>query len=311
MYKTTYRALTSAFAATLLSGVAWAQQSSTPGTTTNPPASTTTTPKKPSTTTTTKSSTAAAKKPAQLVLTTQKDKASYAIGMNIGKGLKDNLSKDAVDINQDILLRGMKDALAGTKPALTDEESKAVLTALQNDVRKHAEELHQAEAAKNAKAGQDYLEANKSKPGVVALPSGLQYKVITEGTGPKPTASDVVVCNYKGTLVDGTEFDSSYKRGKPATFPVGQVIKGWTEALQLMPVGSKWELTIPPSLGYGERGAGPIGPDQTLLFEVELMSIQPKTATPEPKAQPEAQPQAQPQGQPQSQPEAQPQAKPQ
>jgi FKBP-type peptidyl-prolyl cis-trans isomerase len=303
MTKTTYCALTFALAASLLSGIALAQQSSTPST--NPPASTTATPKKPSTSA---SGTTAAKKPAAapLVLSTEKDKASYAIGMNIGKGLKENLSKDAVDINQAILLRGMKDALAGAKPALTDEETKAVLTALQNDVRKHGEELHQAEAAKNAKTGQNFLEANKSKPGVVALPSGLQYKVITQGTGPKPTASDVVVCNYKGTLIDGTEFDSSYKRGKPATFPVGQVIKGWTEALQLMPVGSKWELTIPPSLGYGERGAGPIGPDQTLLFEVELMSIQSKSTgpgptSPEPKTQPQAQPQAQPQSQPQQQ----------
>lgn len=313
MCKTTYRALTFALAGTLLSGLAWAQQSSTPSTNTNPPASTTATPNKPSTSTTTKSGSTAAKKPAApLVLNTQKDKASYAIGINIGKGLKENLTKDAVDINQEILLRGMKDALAGNKPALTDDETKAVLTELQNDVRKHAEELHEAEATKNSKAGQEFLDANKAKPGVVALPSGLQYKVITEGTGPKPTSSDVVVCNYKGTMIDGTEFDSSYKRGKPATFPVGQVIKGWTEALQLMPVGSKWELAIPPSLGYGERGAGPIGPNQTLLFEVELMSIQPKTAgpgmvNPEPKVQP----QTQPQGQQQSQPGTQPQAKPQ
>jgi len=147
------------------------------------------------------------------------------------------------------------------------------------------------------------------------LPSGLQYKVIQQGTGPKPTAADTVQCNYKGTLLDGTEFDSSYKRGQPATFPVGQVIKGWTEALQLMPVGSKWELYIPSSLAYGERGTngGPIGPNETLVFEVELMSIQPKPQAPaaaQPQSQPQAQqPQAQPpQGQPQPPP---PQAKPQ
>lgn len=299
MCKTTYRALTLSLAGTLLCGIALAQQSSTPST--NPPPSTTATPKNPSTT---KPGTIAAKKtPAPLVLSTQKDKASYAIGMNIGKGLKENLTKDAVDINSDILLRGMKDALAGNKPLLTDEETQATLTALQNDVHKHQQELHEEEATKNSKAGQDFLETNKAKPGVVTLPSGLQYKVITQGSGPKPTATDVVVCNYKGTLVDGTEFDSSYKRGKPATFPVGQVIKGWTEALQLMPVGSKWELAIPPSLGYGEKGAGPIGPDQTLLFEVELMSIQPK---------PEARPaMPNPQAQPQSQPETEPQSKPQ
>jgi len=303
MCKTTYRALTLSLAGTLFCGIAaLAQQSSTP--TTNPPASSTTaTPKKPSTTSGT---TPAKKVPAPLVLSTQKDKASYAIGMNIGKGLKENLTKDAVDINSEILLRGMKDALAGNKPLLTDEETQATLTTLQNDVRKHQQELHEAEAAKNSKTGQDFLEANKAKPGVVTLPSGLQYKVLTPGNGPKPTASDVVVCDYKGTLVDGTEFDSSYKRGKPATFPVGQVIKGWTEALQLMPVGSKWELVIPPSLGYGEKGAGPIGPDQTLLFEVELMSIQPKgearPATPNPQAQPQAQPQSEPQAQPQNKP---------
>jgi len=300
MCKITYRALTLSLTGTLLCGMALAQQSSTP--TTNPPASTTATPKKPSTTTQ-PGTTAAKKTPAPLVLSTQKDKASYAIDMNIGKGLKENLTKDAVDINSEILLRGMKDALAGNKPLLTDEETQATLTTLQNDVRKHQQELHEAEAAKNSKAGQDFLEANKAKPGVVTLPSGLQYKVISPGNGPKPTASDVVVCNYKGTLVDGTEFDSSYKRGKPATFPVGQVIKGWTEALQLMPVGSKWELVIPPSLGYGEKGAGPIGPDQTLLFEVELMSIQPaKPAIPNPQAQPQAQPQSEPQAQPQNKP---------
>jgi FKBP-type peptidyl-prolyl cis-trans isomerase len=298
-------------AGTLLCGIALAQQSSAPST--NPPASTTPAAPKSQSTTTAKPGTAtstAKKAPAApLVLKTQKEKASYAIGMNIGKGLKENLSKDSVDISQEILLRGMKDALAGNKPLLTDEETQATLTALQNDVRKHQQEMHEAEAAKNSKAGEAYLEANKSKTGVVTLPSGLQYKVLTPGNGPKPTAADVVVCNYKGTLIDGTEFDSSYKRGKPATFPVGQVIKGWTEALQLMPVGSKWELTIPPSLGYGDRGAGPIGPNQTLLFEVELMSIQPKTAAPGgPGA---AQPQAEPQDQPQSQPSTQPQAQPQ
>ncbi len=255
-----------------------------------------------------------------LVLTTDKDKASYAIGMNIGKGLKENLKKDSVDVNNDILVRGMKDALAGAKPALSDEEAQKVLTALQTDLRKHAQEVRDAEAVKNSKAGEEFLASNKAKPGVVTLPSGLQYKVVSEGNGPKPTLSDVVVCNYKGTLVDGTEFDSSYKRGKPATFPVGQVIKGWTEALQLMPVGSKWELAIPPTLAYGDRGTqgGPIGPNATLLFEVELLSIQPKTenkppappvTSPNPQASPNPQ-QQQPQAQPQSEPQAQPQSKP-
>ena len=325
MYKTTYRALTLTLAGTLLCGIAFAQQSPTPSTTT--PAATAK--PKQGTTTATKPGTTAAKKPVTpLVLKTDKDKASYAIGMNIGKGLSESLKKDSVDVNSDILVRGLKDALSGAKPLLTDEETQAALTALQADLKKHQQEVHAAEAAKNSKAGEQYLAANKAKPGVVTLPSGLQYKVVTQGTGPKPTPEDVVVCNYKGSLVDGTEFDSSYKRGKPATFPVGQVIKGWTEALQLMPVGSKWEIAIPPSLGYGEKGVGPIGPDETLLFEVELMSIEPKEAKPaagaaNPDAAPkDAQPQAQPQTQqpqekpqtqtpqPKTQPDAAPQSKP-
>ena len=131
-----------------------------------------------------------------------------------------------------------------------------------------------AAADENVKTGAAFLAANKSKPGVTTLPSGLQYKVLTAGTGPKPTASDTVTVNYRGTLISGKEFDSSYKRGQPATFPVGGVIKGWTEALQLMPVGSKWQLFIPADLAYGDRGAGgDIGPGETLIFEVELLSI--------------------------------------
>jgi FKBP-type peptidyl-prolyl cis-trans isomerase FklB len=129
----------------------------------------------------------------------------------------------------------------------------------------------------NKAEGEAFLAANKTKDGVVTLPSGLQYKILTAGTGPKPAATDSVVCNYKGTLINGTEFDSSYKGGKPVTFPVSGVIKGWTEALQLMPVGSKWQLWIPSGLAYGPRGAGAdIGPDTTLIFEVELLSIQAK-----------------------------------
>src|SRR5208282_3574512 len=155
----------------------------------------------------------------------------------------------------------------------------AVLTEVQNEVHKEQQEKAHQAAATNKTEGEAFLAANKSKDGVVTLPSGLQYKILTAGTGPKPTASDSVVCNYRGTLINGTEFDSSYKRGQPATFGVGQVIKGWTEALQLMPVGSKWQLFIPSSLAYGERGAGAdIGPNATLIFEVELVSIQDKNA---------------------------------
>jgi FKBP-type peptidyl-prolyl cis-trans isomerase FklB len=315
MYKTTYRALTLSLAGTLLGGISLAQQTSSPST--NPPASSPSTAAAPKAQTTAKPGTTAAKKaPVPLALTTQKDKASYAIGLNVGKGLKDSLKKDDVEVNSDILLRGMKDALAGTKPLLTDEETKTVLTTLQTDMRKHQKELHDAAVAKNSQEGEAFLAANKAKPGVVVLPSGLQYKVISAGNGSKPTAADTVVCNYKGTLIDGTEFDSSFKRGQPATIPVGRVIKGWTEALQLMPVGSKWELYIPPSLAYGEQGTngGPIGPDATLVFDVELISIQPKPeAKPAPpemtspdgqtKTQPE--PQAQPSTPPPSQPPAQ------
>ena len=151
------------------------------------------------------------------------------------------------------------------------------MMALQNDLRQKQQAKMQEAGAANLKAGQDFLAANKTKEGVVTLPSGLQYKILTEGTGPKPSADDSVVCNYRGTLLDNTEFDSSYKRGQPTTFQVGQVIRGWTEALQLMPVGSKWQLFIPPDLAYGPRGAGAnIGPNATLIFEVELLSIQPK-----------------------------------
>ncbi len=178
------------------------------------------------------------------------------------------------------MAEGLKDALRGGKTRLTEEEAKTVLTEVQNEVRKQQQEKMKEAADKNKTEGQAFLAANKDKEGVETLPSGLQYKIITEGTGPKPTASDTVVCNYRGTLIDGKEFDSSYKRGQPATFPVSGVIKGWTEALQLMPVGSKWQLFIPSDLAYGERGAGAeIGPNSTLIFEVELISIKDKKAS--------------------------------
>jgi FKBP-type peptidyl-prolyl cis-trans isomerase FklB len=210
---------------------------------------------------------------APLTLKTQKDKVSYAIGMNIGK----SLHKDSVDIDPAIFARGVKDALMSAKPLLTEEEMKTVLTALQGELRKQQEDAARVAGVGNRKAGDAFLAENKTKDGVVTLPSGLQYKIITPGTGPKPTATDTVVCNYRGTLLDGKEFDSSYKRGQPATFPVSGVIKGWTEAVQLMPVGSKWQLFIPADLAYGPRGAGPdIGPESTLIFEVELLSIQEK-----------------------------------
>jgi FKBP-type peptidyl-prolyl cis-trans isomerase FklB len=219
-----------------------------------------------------------------LTLKTEKDKVSYAIGVNIGKSMR----KDTVDIDPAIFSRGMKDALAGSKLLLTDDEMKAALTKLQSDLRAKQEEAMQKAGEINKKTGQDFLAQNKTKEGIVALPDGLQYKILKEGTGPKPTATDTVVCNYRGTLIDGTEFDSSYKRGQPATFPVSGVIKGWTEAVQLMPVGSKWQVFLPADLAYGNRGAGQdIGPNATLIFEVELLSIQNKAAqTPNPQAPP-------------------------
>ncbi len=268
-------------------GMAQAQQTAPATTPQTPPASSPQTPPakktipkapaaKPGTTT--------AKTPVPLTLKTEKDKASYAIGINIGKSMK----KDAVDVDPAILLRGLKDGLAGSKPLLTDDEARASMVALQADLRKKQEEKMLVQGEANKKTGEAFLAENKTKEGVVTLPSGLQYKILTEGTGPKPAATDTVVCNYKGTLLDNTEFDSSYKRGQPATFPVSGVIKGWTEALQLMPVGSKWQLFIPSELAYGARGGpgGGIGPNATLVFEVELMSIQPKAEAQAPKPNP-------------------------
>jgi FKBP-type peptidyl-prolyl cis-trans isomerase FklB len=226
---------------------------------------------------------AGAKRPATAAvpLKTQKEKASYAIGEKIGLGLK----KDEVDVDAASLSRGLRDALAGNKPMLTDEEAQAALTAMAAELRGKQELKLEALSAPQKKAGAEYLAANQGKEGVVTLPSGLQYKILKEGTGPKPTATDKVVCNYRGTLIDGTEFDSSYKRNEPVTFPVNQVIKGWTEALQLMPVGSKWQLFLPSDLAYGNQGAGKeIAPGSTLIFEVELLSIAPKPEMPKPEA---------------------------
>jgi len=194
--------------------------------------------------------------------------------MNIGKDLGDKLHKDSVDVNTAILLRGIKDSLAGGKMLLTDEQAKAVMDAFVADLRKKQEEKMAVAGSENKTKGDAFLAANKTKDGVVTLPSGLQYKIITPGTGPKPSATDTVVCNYRGTLIDGTEFDASSKHGGPQTFPVNQVIPGWTEALQLMPVGSKWQLFIPSNLAYGAHSPGdPIGPDSTLVFDIELVSI--------------------------------------
>lgn len=244
---------------------------------TTPPA---TPPSKPaSTQSTTKTPAAAAKKPATAAkpatpaaLTTAKQKNSYALGMSIGLGLKKQGLDKSVD--SPLVVRGLREALTGSKTAMTEDEMKAALQQLRTEFQGAQEAKAKEAGASNRKEGDAFLATNKSKDGVKVLPDGLQYKVLTEGNGPKPTKTDTVTVNYRGTLIDGKEFDSSYKRGQPATFPVGGVISGWTEALQLMPVGSKWQLFIPADLAYGDRGAGAdIAPGDTLIFEVELLSV--------------------------------------
>jgi FKBP-type peptidyl-prolyl cis-trans isomerase FklB len=197
----------------------------------------------------------------------QKDKVSYSIGMQIGF----NLGRQKVDVNPDILAAGIKDAISG-KPQLTPDQVKDIMAQFEKDM----ETKQKALGEKNKTEGTKYLEENKKKAGVKTTASGLQYKVVKDGTGAQPKATDMVTVNYRGTLIDGTEFDSSYKRGQPATFPVNGVIKGWTEALQLMKQGSKYQLFIPSTLAYGERAMGPdIGPNSTLIFEVELQDVKP------------------------------------
>jgi FKBP-type peptidyl-prolyl cis-trans isomerase FklB len=210
-------------------------------------------------------------------LKTEKEKISYAIGMNVGSGLRDSLSRQSVEVDSNLLTQGFKDAMGSNKTLMTEDEARAVLAQLQNEMKAKLEEKQKQAAETNKKEGEAFLAANKTKEGVITLPDGLQYKILTPGTGPKPTAADTVVCNYRGTLINGKEFDSSFKRGTPATFPVTGVIKGWTEALQLMPEGSKWQLFVPADLAYGDQQRGPdIGPNSTLIFEVELISIQAK-----------------------------------
>lgn len=217
-------------------------------------------------------------------LDSEKAKVSYAIGMNIGESFKSR----SVDVDEATFDKGFRDALFGPTTLITPEQERIILTAFQNEMREKMQEKARLASETNKKEGDAFLEANKSKPGVVVLPSGLQYKILAEGAGPKPAASDTVTCNYRGTLIDGAEFDSSAKHGdKPATFPVSGVIRGWTEALQLMPVGSKWQLFVPSDLAYGPRGAGgAIGPNATLIFEIELVSIKPKPEPAQPATPP-------------------------
>jgi FKBP-type peptidyl-prolyl cis-trans isomerase len=204
------------------------------------------------------------------VLKNDKDKVNYGIGVGVAR----NFQRQGVDVDLDMVMRGMRDTLEGKKLLMTEDELQKVMSAFQKYLMQKQAEAAKLAGEKNLKEGAPFLAANKEKEGVVTLPSGLQYKILKEGGGKKPTINDTVVCNYRGTLIDGTEFDSSYKRNQPATFPLKSVIKGWSEALQLMPIGSRWQLFIPPSLAYGDHGAGPeIGPNATLIFEVELLAI--------------------------------------
>jgi FKBP-type peptidyl-prolyl cis-trans isomerase FklB len=202
---------------------------------------------------------------------TQKEKVSYAIGMEMGKGVK----TQGIDVDPAIMTQGLKDGLSGAKPQMSEDELRQVITSLQQEIRQKQMQAQEAAATENKTKGEAFLAENAKKGGVVALPDGLQYKIMTPGQGKKPQESDTVLCNYKGTFLDGTEFDSSAKAGKPVPFEVKNVIPGFREILQLMPVGSKWQVFIPSNLAYGERGAGGvIGPNATLIFEVEVVSIQ-------------------------------------
>jgi FKBP-type peptidyl-prolyl cis-trans isomerase FklB len=203
-------------------------------------------------------------------LKSQKDSVSYAIGLDIGQRLK----QQSVDADADLIARGIRDVDSSAKRLLTEDQAQAVMNTFQQQLMAKRDSANKALGEKNKKDGEAFLAENKKKEGVMTLPSGLQYKVLKSGTGKKPRPNQTVTVNYRGTLVDGAEFDNSYKRGEPATFQVSGVIKGWTEALQLMPAGSKWQLFIPPDLAYGEQGAGEvIPPNSTLIFEIELLSI--------------------------------------
>jgi FKBP-type peptidyl-prolyl cis-trans isomerase FklB len=203
-------------------------------------------------------------------LQTMKGKVSYSIGLDIGR----NMKRQSIQVDVDLLMRGVKDGLSDAKPAISDSVMQVTMAAWQKEMMAKSTDMQKKAGEKNKKEGDTFLAENKKKAGVVTLPSGLQYKILKDGTGPTPKATDTVVTQYRGTLINGKEFDSSYKRNQPAIFPCNQVIAGWTEALQKMRVGSKWQLFVPSNLGYGENGAGgDIGPNATLIFEVELVDI--------------------------------------
>src|SRR5437867_4200128 len=200
----------------------------------------------------------------------QKEKISYSFGMNIGN----NFKAQEIDVDYDALIQGIKDTMGGKSPLLNDQEARQVINAYRTEHTAKLQAKRKELGERNKVEGEKFLAENKEKPGVLTLPSGLQYKVITQGSGPIPKTNDTVTVNHRGTLVDGTEFDSSFKRGQPYTTSLAFVIKGWTEALSKMNVGSKWQLFVPSQLAYGEAGQGrTIGPNAALIFEVELLSI--------------------------------------
>jgi FKBP-type peptidyl-prolyl cis-trans isomerase len=203
-------------------------------------------------------------------LQTQKGKVSYSIGLGFGR----NMKQQSIDVSLDLLMRGVKDGLGNGKPALSDSDMQQTMAAWQREMMAKMNEVQKKVGEKNKKEGEAFLAENKKKAGVMTLPSGLQYKILKDGTGKSPKATDTVVAHYRGTLINGKEFDSSYKRGQPLTFPVNKMIAAWGEALQKMKVGSKWQLFVPSNLGYGEIGSGQdIGPNAALIFEVELLAI--------------------------------------
>jgi len=205
------------------------------------------------------------------LLDNPKDRISYTIGINIGQ----DFVTQKMDINADVLLLGIKDTMAGKEARLTEEEMMAEIQKFQEAMQAKLVADAQQAAEKNKLAGETFLAENAKLEGIVVTASGLQYKVLEAGEGNSPGPADVATVHYRGTLVDGTQFDSSYDRGEPATFPVGGVIPGWTEALQLMKPGAKWQIFIPSQLAYGERGAGQaIGPNAALIFDVELVSVE-------------------------------------
>ena len=204
-------------------------------------------------------------------LKSEREKLSYSVGMDIGA----NLKRQSIDVDAELLTKGFRDSYTGAKTLLTEEESRQAIQNFQKQMMAKQAEAAKQMAEKNKAEGEKFLAENGKKDGVKTLTSGLQYKVITPGTGKSPKSTDTVTTHYKGTLIDGTEFDSSYTRNQTATFPVSGVIPGWTEGLQLMKEGGKYMLFVPSNLAYGERGAGrDIGPNATLVFEVELISVQ-------------------------------------